>query len=319
MILCVTLNPLVDTSYFVDEIRPVYRTEAYRVTHVAGGKGNNAARALTRLGYRARAFTVAGSRTGQHLSDLIDADGVDKVIAWISGETRQSITVVDRAYQQRAYFAPPQVWQPDDVSIVRQQFARALDGAQAVCVCGSSPCALADELYPELVRAARARGAVTLLDSYGRALQLGLQAAPTIAKMNRHEASTWLGRPIESLADQLAVLDEMRRHGVEWAVLTLGEAGALLACDAGRWAARPPQVRALNPMGSGDAMAAVLVAGYLEGRTPLDCFRLSMAAAVANAVTWDVCYLDRRQVEAIAPQIEISPLASVTLEQEVTP
>ena len=308
MILCVTFNPLVDTSYFVDEIRPVYRTEAHRVTHVAGGKGNNVARALTGLGHRARVFTVAGARTGQHLSELIDADGVDKVIAWISGETRQSITVVDRDYQQRAYFAPSQSWQPADVAIVRQHFPQALDGVRAVCVCGSSPCALADELYPELLRLGAERGAITLLDSYGRALQLGLQAAPTIAKMNRAEAAAWLGRPMDTLAEQLGALEAVLRHGVEWAVLTLGEAGALFACDSERWRARPPQVRAINPMGSGDAMTAALIAGRLEGRPALECFRLGMAAAVTNAASWDVCYLERQQVEAMAPRIQIEPL-----------
>ena len=30
MILCVTLNPVLDTTFFVDEMRPVYRTEAHR-------------------------------------------------------------------------------------------------------------------------------------------------------------------------------------------------------------------------------------------------------------------------------------------------
>ena len=50
MILCVTLNPVLDTTFFVDKMRPIYRTEAQRENYVAGGKGDNVARALGILG-----------------------------------------------------------------------------------------------------------------------------------------------------------------------------------------------------------------------------------------------------------------------------
>jgi fructose-1-phosphate kinase PfkB-like protein len=102
MILCVTLNPVVDTTLFVNEIRPVYRTEAYRITHLAGGKGNNVARALTGLGEPARVLTPLGGAAGRYQAELLAADGLEAVIAWVSGETRVVITVVDQAHSQRA-------------------------------------------------------------------------------------------------------------------------------------------------------------------------------------------------------------------------
>ena len=44
MILCVTLNPVLDTMFFVDEMRPdLPHRGAERVIYVAGGKGNNVA------------------------------------------------------------------------------------------------------------------------------------------------------------------------------------------------------------------------------------------------------------------------------------
>jgi len=311
MILCVTLNPLVDTSFFVDEIRPVYRTEVRRIAHVAGGKGNNVARALVGMGRPARVFTVLGGRTGQHLADLLEEDGADRVLAWLSGETRLSITVVDRAYQQRGYWAPPQAWQEADVATVRQLFPKALEGVQAMCMCGSSPGPLADPLYPEWLRAARQRGLPTLLDTYGPCLAEGLAAAPTVVKVNRAEAAAWLGRPLETRAEQVDALAALRQAGAQWAILTLGEQGALFACPSGCWAGHPPQVAVVNPISSGDAMTAGIMAGLVEGSAPLDCFRLGMAAAVANATSWEVCRLMRPEVEAMLPRIDIVPIGEM--------
>ena len=40
--------------------------------------------------------------------------------------------------------------------------------ARAVCVCGSSPGPAADRLYGRFIELGRARGALTLLDTYGK-------------------------------------------------------------------------------------------------------------------------------------------------------
>ena len=308
MILCVTLNPLVDTTFFVDEFRAVYRTNARRIAHVAGGKGNNVARALVCMGQPARAFTVLGGTAGRHLSDLLDADGAEKAVVWVSGETRVSVTMVDRDHEQRGYWAPAEPFLESDAAAVRERFPRALDGVQAMSMCGSSPHPMADSLYPELLRAAAGRGIPTLLDTYGEALRLGLKASSTVVKINRQEAAAWLGRPLDTLRQQVDGLGELLRTGPEWAVLTLGAGGALLAQGRQRWMARPPEAAVVNPISSGDAMTAGLMMGIVNGQPSQECFRLGMAMAVVNAMTWEVCRLTLEEVQAMLPRIELTPV-----------
>ena len=103
MILCVTLNPVLDTTFFVEEMRPIYRTEAQRVTYVAGGKGDNVARALGVMGEPAHVLVALGGDTGRHVANLLAAEGIAATPAWMSGETRLQVTVIDRALQQRAF------------------------------------------------------------------------------------------------------------------------------------------------------------------------------------------------------------------------
>ena len=96
-------------------------------------------------------------------------------------------------------------------------------------------------------------------------MRQGVTAAPHIIKVNLAEAEALLGRKLVTPEDQMAALDALRRWGSDWAVLTLGEQGALFAAGDRRWSARPPKVEAINPIGSGDAMTAGLMAGLVRG------------------------------------------------------
>jgi len=305
MILCVTLNPVLDTTFFVEEMRPIYRTEAQRVTYVAGGKGDNVARALQVLREPAHALVALGGDTGRHVANLLAAEGIAATPAWVTGETRLQITVIDRALEQRAFYAPAVPLTADDQAEFRRRFVELLPGADAVCLCGSAPDAAAAELVPELLARARERGLPTLLDSSGAGLRLGLTAAPQIVKVNRSEAEALLGQKLVTPEDQIAALDALRQWGSAWAVLTLGEQGALFAAGDRRWSARPPKVEAINPIGSGDALTAGLMTGLVRRLPPEACFRLGMAAAAANTLTWDACRFDAGAVEALLPQVEM--------------
>jgi fructose-1-phosphate kinase PfkB-like protein len=199
-----------------------------------------------------------------------------------------------------------------------------------VALCGSSPGPLADGLFPELLRAAaggtsslEGRGLLTLLDSSGAGLRHGLTAAPTIVKVNRAEAEGLLGRPLPTLPAQsrpwrpvqgdslwqVAALTELRQTGAGWAILTLGEQGALLAADGDCWAAWPPAVAVVNPIGSGDAMTAGLLAGVRRGLPPAECLRLGTAAATANTLTWDACRFAAEDVTRLLAEVEVVTLS----------
>jgi len=314
MILCVTLNPVLDTTFFVDEMRPIYRTEAHRVTYVAGGKGNNVARALSILGEPAHALVALGGETGRHVAHLLAAEGIAATPAWMSGETRLQVTVIDHAGEQRAFYAPATPFTAADRAEFKRRFEELLSGADAVCICGSAPDD-ADALVPELLALARGCSLPTLLDSSGEGLRQGVVARPALVKCNLAEATSLLGRDLSAHAAQIEALDVLALLSSRWAILTLGELGALFAADEQRWSAAPPKVEALNPIGSGDALTAGLLAGLVRGLPPDECFRLGMAAAAANTLTWDACRFDAAVVEALVQHIEVVKLTGWSQQQ----
>ena len=70
MILCVTLNPCLDKTLTVPAWRPGELLRGRAVREVVGGKGNNVARALARLGREPRPVTFFGGPVGAYCESL---------------------------------------------------------------------------------------------------------------------------------------------------------------------------------------------------------------------------------------------------------
>lgn len=308
LILCVTLNPVLDASFFVAELQPVYRTEANQTTYVAGGKGNNVARALAALGQRGHSLVALGGLTGHQIAVLMEAEEYESTPAWVQGESRLQATVITAAGEQRAFYAPAAPMSAVDAAACRRHFLQLLPQAWAVCLCGSTPGGYADALFTELLALAHAQGRLTLLDSSGRGLQAGLASRPDIVKVNRAEVAAWLNCALATRSAEIVALEALHQAAGEWTILTLGEEGALLAAERQRWHALPPRVRALNPIASGDAMTAGLLAGRARGLSPVECFRLGMAAAAANTLTWEACRFDATEVARLLDQVVVAAI-----------
>jgi fructokinase len=99
-------------------------------------------------------------------------------------------------------------------------------------------------------------------------------------KLNRHElALLW---PDDDSAEP--GLSFLEHHGLEALLLTDGENGArLLTADGQAWSARPrSDIRVVDTVGTGDAMAAVTILGLLRGWPPP--LTLERAQAFASAM-----------------------------------
>jgi len=108
MILCVTLNPCLDKTLTVPSWRPGDLVRGVAVREVVGGKGNNVARALKRLGRTARPVTFLGGSVGQYCGELlVRDDGLDPIIVATEAPTRVILTVLTQSTtDQTAFFDP---------------------------------------------------------------------------------------------------------------------------------------------------------------------------------------------------------------------
>jgi tagatose 6-phosphate kinase len=100
----------------------------------------------------------------------------------------------------------------------------------------------------------------------------------------------------------------LHTRGAESVVITAG-AGPALAFDGDRfWQVTSPRVRALNPIGSGDAFTAGLVDKLVGGCDLVQACRWAAGAGAANAMTCMAGELDRHEVERLASFVDIQAL-----------
>jgi tagatose 6-phosphate kinase len=311
MILCVTLNPCLDKTLNVPAWSPGDNVRGLSVREVVGGKGNNVARALTRLGRPARPVTFLGGAIGAHCEDLLRKDdGLFPIVSPTLASTRVILTVRAEGTEPTAFFDPdPAISHAEATDLLhRVEGALSDGGIEAITLSGSSPSASTHELYSELIAMARARKIPAFLDTYGPSLDAIWGFWPDAMTLNRREAGLHLHNPAPSDADILHLLRRWSSRGVKLALVTDGPRPVLALAHGRPYRVTPPQIEAVNPIGSGDCLLAGLVDARLRSDTDESTLKHAIACAVANALVWDAGAIDPSAVAERAGQVEINPL-----------
>lgn len=314
MILCVTLNPCLDKTLQVPPWQPGDVVRGSSVSEIVGGKGNNVARALKRLGKIPRpALFLGGPLAGRCESLLREQDGLDPLVCPVAASTRVITTVhTEGSNHQTAFFDPdPEITGDESTALYhRIEGAITADRVELMTLSGSSPSEATDGVYSDLISLARTHRIPVLLDTYGAALESIWGFWPNAMQLNRREAALHLRRPLQDVTDEdvFGLLDDWSRHGVTFGMVTDGPDSVLIQSRGKSYVAHPPEIEVVNPIGSGDCALAGLADGWLNGLEPLELVRHSLACAAANALVWDAGAIDPAEVQRLESTIEVEEL-----------
>ncbi len=293
MIVCLAANPSIDRLFEVQRVEPgaIHRPLDFQA--VPGGKGLNVARAAAALGAQVYVLALLAGHAGQWIDDALGAEGIERRLAWMDGETRSSLSVFDRETSRLTEFYEAG---PATGAEGWERFSAALGELLAqgvspraggwITISGSMPRGAPEDGYAGVIRSARAVGLRSALDARGTALASALGAGPDVVKINAAEAGELVGGPCSTREEVLAAGRELLRlaggdgHG---AVITRGTDGVLsVGPDGSAWEGRLP---AWGPysVGSGDACLAGLVVALDRGSPWPHALAEGMAAGAANA------------------------------------
>lgn len=311
MILCVTLNPCLDKTLVAPAWSPGDSVRGRAIREVVGGKGNNVARALARLGRPARPVTFLGGHVGTRCESLLRRDdGLDPIVIPTAADTRVILTVrTESTPEQTAFFDPDPAISFDESDALFRGVEDALEqgGVEALTLSGSSPSAATHGLYRGMIALAKAKRVPVFLDTYGPSLDAVWGFWPDVIQLNRREASAHLRRPA-SEGDLAELLDRWMKQGVSCGIVTDGPSPALVSFRGRRYRITPPAIDAVNPIGAGDCLLAGLVDARISGLEPEEMLRHAFACAVANALVWDAGAIDSVEAIGLREAIVIQPL-----------
>ncbi len=290
------LSPAWQQILVLDALRVGEVNRAREVQWCASGKVLNVAIALAHLAnhnegaVNSRVLSVIGPRACQTIQPELEALGAR--CRWIEtqSETRICTTILDQGgglTTELVENAPPLL--PDEIVRFRQAFAAEAADAEVAVLTGSLPpvtqpreetCSQETTFYCELLKTTPARA---VLDVRGPELLATLECRPFCVKPNREELGQTLGRPLNSDSDVHAAMRYLNEKGAQWVVITQGADPVWLSGEGKLYVLQPPYIeRVVNPIGSGDCLAAGIAWSIARGRDMPEAVRFGIAAAADN-------------------------------------
>ena len=306
MILTVTLNSSIDKLYLMESVRPETVMRVKEVHNTAGGKGLNVSRVAALLGEPVTAMGFTGGFNGQYLESLISQPLIRCAFTHVAGETRCCINCWDLSDNRSTeYLEPGEPVAADDVGRFLADFEAQLPSADVVTISGSVPKGVPRDFYCTLIRRCRETGTPVLVDTSGDLLVSAVKEKPAFIKPNEDEIAQLTGRPFSGRDEAVRALSDLHESGIPYVVLSIGEEGALLACDKGVFHGKPPKITPRNTVGCGDSMVAGFAAGFARHLSMAETFRMALAVSAANALSLFTGDFDPADYEKLYPEVTI--------------
>lgn len=313
-IVCVSANPAMDRRLRVAALAPGAVNRALHAQGFAGGKAAHVATAAHALGALAAWVGFLGGAIGQECARQLESLEIQVFATSTVASTRVNLEIIDESGQVTEILEPgptPSAQEGDNFLRACVRGIREEWKPDVVVISGSLPTGLAADFYIALIEAARAANTKVFVDTSGAALRESVQARPDFVKVNRAEAEALAGRPLATVRELVRTAREIVDGGTASAAITLGREGLVWLERQGGplWQARPPQMKAISAVGSGDATLAGFAYAAAQGLRGEDALRLATACGAANCVAPAPGRIEPATLQALVPQIEVQQLS----------
>ena len=301
MILAAGLTPAWQQILLFDGLKLGQVNRAREAHWTASGKVLNVGLALHHLGGPSLTLALVGGLPGKSIEEQFASLGIN--CRWVRSEkpTRVCTTLLDRPSRAMTELVENAATvTPGDLEAFRSAYEECVSKARFVVLSGSLPPGTPRTLYRDLI--GRTPGRV-VLDASGAELLEALTCRPMCVKPNREELARTLGQELSSDEQLKDAMNELNCRGAEWVLVSHG-ADALWASSNGSfYTFSPARVPVVNPIASGDCLAAGVAWALRAGSEMPEAIRFGMAAAADNATMLLPSRLDLERVRMRTAQI----------------
>jgi 1-phosphofructokinase family hexose kinase len=305
VILSAGLTPAWQQILVFDSFRYGEVNRAAQVLWCSSGKVFNAGIAAHLLGGPSLTLATVGGPAVPQIEAELDALGVPYQWVRTAAATRICTTILDRSTGTMTELVENgRPVTSDELDAFRQAYAARAAAADVVVLIGSLPAGTPTDFHRQL---AERTHCPLVLDFRGQELLDVLDLQPYVVKPNREELARTVGRPLDSDEDLQAAMRSLNARGAQWVVVTQGPGPVWVTSASQTYRLQPPTLHdVVNPIGSGDSLAATIAWATRAGRCILDAVRLGIAAAAQNTRHLLPCRLDPATLEEQAQQVRVA-------------
>ena len=307
----VTLNPAFDlvgrlARIEIGEVNTVETLGLY-----PAGKGINVAKVLADLGAK---LSVTGFLGEENQGDFVQAfaqNGVEDKFYRIAGKTRINVKITEtEADVTDLNFLGFEISEQDWEAFTHQSQTWESQ-YDLVAVCGSLPRGVTPEQFAAWLESLHQQGLKVVLDSSNAALTAGLTAHPWLVKPNRRELEVWAGRSLHTIEEVIEAAEQLRSHGIENVIISMGEKGSVWLNSEGVLQAQPPHCKnVVSTVGAGDSMVAGLIYGFSQGWSKKKTLSFASATSALAVSQSNVGISDKQALEQILAQVKLTNLST---------
>ena len=305
-IITITLNPAFDVHCFTEHFNPFHENLARITERAAGGKGVNISRALTAAGVENTALVVLGDENAEDFRRCLSEYGMNVKEIVVKGRIRENLTLhTSDSPETRISFSG---FDADDTLLqkVEASLGGMLDSETVVTFTGRVPEGITLGAVKKMLIGMRESGVKIVIDSKSFGIQDLIDCRPWLIKPNDEEIVDYCDAKVDSLEDAANAAERLRALGIENVMISLGEKGAVLVCENGRFASEAPAVKVLSTIGAGDSSIGGFLAAMKNGGSYSDMLKTAVSYGSAACMTAGTEPPLRKNIEELLNRVGIS-------------
>lgn len=306
MITTVTLNPAIDTRYFIEDFKEGRLFRAEKTIKSPGGKGLNVTKVLNQLGNDVTATGILGGKNGEWIQERLKELNIKEKFALSSSETRVCIAVLAKNSETEILESGEEL-NSDDLKKFEDKFLELIEKSNVITMSGSLSKGIPTDYYRRIIEMANEKGKKVILDTSGKALLEGVRGKPFLIKPNFDELEFVLGEPIDGREKINKAVTKLRELGAQNILVSLGGEGAVYFGEENLKIVIP-RIKINNTVGSGDSSVAGFAKGLDEGLELREILKLSMACGMSNAQSMETGKVILEDVQKFMEEITIEDL-----------
>ncbi|MDE4542838.1 1-phosphofructokinase [Thermoanaerobacterium sp. R66] len=305
MVTTVTVNPAIDRTLIVNDIRLGAVNRVSRTIIDAGGKGVNVAKNLKNLGCDVKCLGFMGPN-GKYIENVLSELGIKFNFVQIKNDIRTNIKIVDEIRHTYTDIneAGPDVSQ-DEIEKLILSINEHADLSDVIVLSGSLLPNMDKDFYRQIIEKVNGKGVKVILDADGDALKLGVEGKPYMIKPNIHELRRMTGKNLESVDEIIEEGMRIIESGISIVAVSMGGSGSIVVTEDKAYKVNPIKVQVKGTVGAGDAYVAGFAYGLSENLSIEEAIKMASSASTSVIMREGTKACSLKDVEELKEKVEI--------------